>query len=192
MTDANRATAPNPFDPKALSVSLTGGEIFPVKKLLTAVPVRKPTKKEWVRAHPDEDYSITVALLDLNPGDPPYIVMPEVAAAFPGEVRRAEIVLAVNRQGTPFLWPQPAVDPDGRENQWNTSHRMAGAQAKTEWTRMVADRDLGAYQIYTPQIASSDPVWPDYTLARLLEVAFAGRLIDSEDHPVIRQLLGRA
>ena len=90
-----------------------------------------------------------------------------------------------------FLWPQPVIDPNGREIQWHTTHRMAAERAKTEWVRMTSDLGLGAYQIHIAEVANIEPVWPEYSLSKLLEVAFAGRLVDSTDHPVIRQLLGR-
>ncbi len=196
MTDAadipDNNPRPNPFDPKTLSVGRTGGEIFPVTKLLTAVPVRKPKSKEWVRSHPSPDFAVTVALLEMNPGEPPYIVTPDVAAAFHGEVNHRELRLAINQQGVIFLWPQPVIDPNGREIQWHTTHRMAAERAKTEWVRMTSDLGLGAYQIHIAEVANIEPVWPEYSLSKLLEVAFAGRLVDSTDHPVIRQLLGRA
>ena len=186
MTNTPDASPPNPFDPKTLSVGLTGGENFPVTRLLTAVPVRKPHPKEWVRSHPSPDFSVIVALLEMPDGDRPYVVTPEVAAAFREEVRQSELRLSITQQGTVFLWQQPVIDPNGREIQWHTTHRMAAERAKTEWIRMVSNRALGAYLIHIAEVANVDPVWPGYSLA------VTGRLIDSPDHPVIQQLLGRA
>jgi hypothetical protein len=192
MSNDNNRTPPNPFDPKALAVSQTGGESFGSRKILTAVPVRKPNAKEWVRSHPSDDFSVTVALLEDAEGNPPYVVAPAIAAAFRAEVRRAELRLAINRQGTVFLWRLPAADPDARENLWNTTHRIAADEAKTKWIRMVSNRNLGAYDIHEVSVDVVDPEWPDYTLEKLLEVAFAGRLIADPDHILLKQLIGRA
>jgi hypothetical protein len=55
---------------------------------------------------------------------------------------------------------------------------------------MAADMSLGAYRIYTAEGQLSDPVWPDKMLAQLLEIAFKDRVIEREDHPVVKRLRG--
>ena len=50
---------------------------------------------------------------------------------------------------------------------------------------------LKAYDVQT-SIHIPDPVWPVIDMRSLLRIAFSdGRLIDREDHPVIRQLAWR-
>jgi hypothetical protein len=44
---------PNPFDPANLRLSQSFVETAGVKKLLTTVPVRKPSAQDFVRVHPD-------------------------------------------------------------------------------------------------------------------------------------------
>jgi hypothetical protein len=192
MSKVENKSSPNPFDPKALTVSQTGGESFGSRIILKAVPVRKPKPKEWVRSHPSDKFTVPVALLDDAEGNPPYIVTPRIAAAFRAEIRRAELRFAINRQGTVFLWRVPAPDPDARENLWNTTHRIAADEARSKWIRMVSNRSLGAYDIYDNKVDFGDPEWPDYTLEKLLEVAFAGRLIEDPDHILLKQLMGLA
>ena len=36
----------------------------------------------------------------------------------------------------------------------------------------------------------SEPVWPDTQLPRLLETAFRDRVIDRDDHPIMKRLRG--
>jgi hypothetical protein len=36
----------------------------------------------------------------------------------------------------------------------------------------------------------AEPKWPDATFGKILEIAFAGRLIDKPDHPLIHRLRG--
>ena len=192
MTDTIKEAAPNPFDPKRLAMSLTGGEKFGAKKLLTIVPVRKPTLKEWVMTHSSNDYSLIVAIVEDSDGGQPYIVLPEIAAAHPGEIKQVELRLAVNRQGTLFLWKIPMVDPDGRENFWNTSHREAVEAAKNGWIRMISNRSLGAYEVHIAPAIETVPKWPEQSFQQLLEIAFKGRLIADADHILLRQLRGEA
>jgi hypothetical protein len=55
---------------------------------------------------------------------------------------------------------------------------------------MQADLALGACRIHKAEGVLPDPVWPQKTLAGLLEIAFCDRVITSPDHPVIRKLRG--
>lgn len=183
---------PNPFSPETLAIRQTGGEEFAVKKLLTVLPVRKPASKEWVRVHPADTYKVTVAIIEDADGGQPYVVSPEIAAAFPGEVKLVGLRLAVNRHAVPFLWKHPLPDLDGRENYWNSSHISALEEAETKWVRMVSSRTFGAYEIHIAEAISSEPVWPDQPLEALLELAFKARLISGPDHILLRQLRGEA
>jgi hypothetical protein len=183
---------PNPFSPENLAVRQTGGEEFAVQKLLTVLPVRKPTSKEWVRVHPATNFNVITALLEDADGGQPYIVAPEIAAAYPAEVKFAGLRLAVNRQAVPFLWKYPPPDLDGRENYWNSSHRSAIKEAEENWVRMVSSRSLGAYEIHLATGITAEPSWPDLELERLLEIAFTGRLISDPNHILIRQMRGEA
>ena len=47
---------PDPFDPANLRLSQSFVETAGVKKLLTTVPVRKPSPQDFVRVHPSPEY----------------------------------------------------------------------------------------------------------------------------------------
>jgi hypothetical protein len=89
-----------------------------------------------------------------------------------------------------FLWPVRLPQPDGRSNPWWDSAHEAAAMAQNRWVRVVADRDLGAYQILRAAATLDDPVWPDASFAELMRLAFRDRLISSPDHPALRKLMG--
>jgi hypothetical protein len=38
----------------------------------------------------------------------------------------------------------------------------------------------------------SEPEWPDKPLTEILQIAFRDRIVDSENHPVVRRLRGLA
>ena len=173
MSDPQKKLIPNPFDPKRLAVSQTGGESFGSKKLLTTLAVRKPNPKEWVWAHPLDDYFMAAAIIEDNEGGQPYIALPEIAELYPAEIRKVGLRLAVNRQGVPFLWKHPLQDPNERENFWNSSHRTAILEAQSGWIRMVSNKNMGAYDVHVAPGITSEPVWPEYPLEKLLEIAFA-------------------
>jgi hypothetical protein len=192
MSDNQNKSAANPFDPKRLAVSQTGGENFGSKKLMTTLAIRKPSPKEWVWANSSEDYFMPAALFDDGEGGLPYILVPEIAELYPSEIRYVGLRLAVNRQGVPFLWRHPLLDPNGRENAWNTSHRTAILEAQSGWIRMASNRNMGAYDVHVAPNITAEPVWPEYTLGGLLEIAFASRLISDPQHILLRQLRGEA
>ena len=50
-------TPPDPFNPDNLRLSQSFAETVGVKKLLTTVPVRKPSPQDFVRVHPDPNIS---------------------------------------------------------------------------------------------------------------------------------------
>ncbi len=185
-------SGPNPFDPKSLAVRQTGGEGFAVKKVHTVIAVRKPNPKEWVRVHPSDEYQIHVAVFEDTDNSVTYIATPDIASEFSGDFKFVELHLAVNRQGTPFLWKCPLVDPEGRDNLWNASHREALATAKDVWVKMTSNRSLGAYECQIAPNLNVEPEWPELSLTQILEIAFRGRLISERDHILLRQLRGEA
>ena len=56
---------------------------------------------------------------------------------------------------------------------------------------MAGKKDLGAYEMFKARGDLGEPEWPDKSLSELLRLAFKGdRLIDSLNHPVLRELAG--
>ena len=187
------AAPPNPFDPEKLSLKGNPAEAIGVKRALVHVPVRKPNRQEFFRVHPDAAFRNPMAILDLKAEGEIYLVTPEVAAAIPGEVKPVMLTTCINRQGVVFLWPVPMPREDGRELAWHVTAREAAARAETKWVRMVANMGAAAYDVYEAPGEIADPNWPEHTFQKLLEVAFGnGHLVDTEDHPVLKQLLGQA
>jgi hypothetical protein len=163
-----------------------------VKKLLTTVPVRKPTGQEFVRVHPDEAYRLQTAVLELKDERETYLVAPELWGELPGELKPVALFTAVNRQGVVFLWPVKLPGEDGRVDEWNRSALEAADHAATRWVRVKANMSLGAYELFEATGDLPDPQWPDSDFTTLLRTAFKVRYIDSIEHPVIRRLRGEA
>ena len=75
-------------------------------------------------------------------------------------------------------------------NPWWESALRAAQKAETEWVRVSANMQLGAYNVFAAAAELPDPTWPEITFSEVLRVAFKGRYIDSHDHAVLRQLRG--
>jgi hypothetical protein len=73
---------------------------------------------------------------------------------------------------------------------WYQSGLRAAEEAKKHWIKIVGNKDLGAYDIFAARGDLGDPQWPDLTFAELIELAFHDKLIDTMDHPVVREING--
>ena len=187
--------APDPFDLEALGLPQDFESAGVVKKILNTLPVRKPTRQEFVRVHPT--IRGVVALIEDKADRSEYIVsgkpfIKAVNEALPGEVISIVLYLTVNRQGVCFLWPVRLPDPNGRpESDWHRSQREAAVMAETTWLRVAANMSLGAYDITIAPKIKTEPAWPDIVeWKELLRTAFRARLITDFKHPLIRNLTG--
>jgi hypothetical protein len=159
------------------------------EEVLVHVPVRKPSFSEFVRVHPDPAMSIETTIF-VDPERETYFVTPGARNVLVAGVKAIQLVAAVNQRGLCFLWPLALGDGTGRRNNWHETAREAAGMGKREWVKIVSDMPSGCYRIYTAKGNLPDPVFPDKRLDELLRLAFRGRIVDSEDHPVVKQALG--
>ena len=161
------------------------------QKVLTHVPVGKPSKQKFVRVHLDKSYHFECALLKLEDDDRPYLISPDIAHTVGQDIKQVILKLAIDRQGNIFLWPVPPRQEDGNENMWNQSHREIAALAESFWVRLASNRAIGAYEPYKAQGEIPDPIWPDIPLDDILEIAFgSSHVIMDREHPALLKLWG--
>jgi hypothetical protein len=185
----NEATN-NPFDPAHLRLSQNFAETVGVKKTIITVPVRKPSRQDFVRVHPSDEYRLETAVLELKEERETYLVDPVLWPVLPGELTPKVLFTTVNRQGVLTLWPVRLPGDDGRLDDWNASALEAAEMAREGWVRVTANISLGAYEVYEATGDLPDPDWPDMSFAEILQVAFKGHYVTEVDHPVIRRLRG--
>jgi hypothetical protein len=161
-----------------------------VKKALNTVPVRKPNRQEFIRVHPDVEYRLQTALLELKEERETYLVAPELWGELANEVVPKVIFTSINRQGVVSLWPIRLPDANGRLDDWNQSALDAANLGMSEWVRVTANMSLGAYEVFAAPPGIPEPTWPEYSFTQLLNIAFRGRFIQDLDHPVLRRLRG--
>jgi len=134
-----------------------------------------------------------LAVIDLKDDDEVYAVAPGMVEALKNEVVFTTIHTVVDRHGVVSLWPIRLPPSDGsRDNSWHASARAAAENAMTQWTRIVANRQLGAYDVFTAPAGLPEPEFPaDKSMTDLLTVAFGGGyLVDSTEHPIVKKLRG--
>jgi hypothetical protein len=134
-------------------------------------------------ADPTMSLAVTI-FVDREEQDEAYFVAPAMRGLLAEDLKPVLLQLTINRKGVVFIWPLtlPSEDnPLGRS--WHESARKAAEIAKTDWIRIGADKGLGGYRVRKAEGHLSDPQWPDKTFNELLKIAFADRIILSEDRP---------
>ncbi len=190
----NKTNTPalDPFDPANLRLNQSFTETVGVKKLRLTIPVRKPSPQDFVRVHPNPEYRDNFPIIELKDEREEYIVTAGLVPELAGEFVIKTLYTAVNRQGTLFFWPVRLPPSEGKQMQWWRSAREAAELAMSDWVRVKANMNLGAYDIYKAESTISDPEWPEEGFWDLIRVAFRDHLITTIDHPVIKRLRGLA
>jgi hypothetical protein len=177
-------------DLASLRLAPNAASLVGTREVLIHVPVRNPNRHDFFRVHPDPDMSLVTAVFLDKAENECFVVTPEMREALLGETRPVLLMTTITRQGVVMIWPLRIAVDGGRRDSWAETSAEAAQLAKTKWVRMAADMSLSGYRIYEAQGQLSDPTWPDKTLNELLEIAFRDRVIDREDHPVVRKLRG--
>jgi hypothetical protein len=90
----------DPFDPASLRLDQTFTDGTAVRKLIATIPVRKPSRQDFVRVRSDPAYRLSpAAIIELKEDREVYLVTPAIAPDLVGELVAATIYTAINRQG---------------------------------------------------------------------------------------------
>ncbi|MEA3188529.1 MAG: hypothetical protein QOD99_2359 [Chthoniobacter sp.] len=157
--------------------------------IITTVRVGKPPKGAFFRVHPEPEFRLEVGVIEQGiGGSETYLIAGELYEELVSEPTFSSriLVTAVTRNGTPFMWPLRA----NADNSWTRSAHDAVQVAVEKWIRLRSNHEAGAYEVMAAINQTAAPTWPAMNFAKLVELAFRGRIIDSPDHPVLRALRG--
>lgn len=195
-TSINGSGASRPANPtdifsdlEALRLSSDEAGQIGTEEVLVHVSVRRPTVSEFVRTNPDPAMSLATSIF-VDAERETYFVAPNARTVLVAGVKPVLLLPAVNQRGLFFIWPLALGDGTGRRNAWHETAREAAELSKREWVKLVSDMPAGCYRIYRAKGKLNDPVFPEKSLEELLRLAFKGRVIDDEAHPVVKQALG--
>lgn len=166
--------------------SMTGGTTIPLK-----VTYGKLNKHRFSRVHPGNDYKFRCLVVDDKDGGDTYLAAPNMASLLGNLATPKTIRLTVDNAGTPKLIGEPDIDINARKNLWQTSLKDAIKRAESNWVRVQSNMNAGQYEIVESANDLGEPKWPKLTMEELVNDAFSGRIIDSPNHPYIRQIEGR-
>jgi hypothetical protein len=154
------------------------------------IPVRKPSRQDWVRVHPDPSYRLETCVLELKEERETYLVSQSLWSEIADDISPRVLYTAITRQGTLFVWPVRMPGNDGRTDRWSES-ALTGADLATKlWIRLSANMQSGGYDVFEAAGKIPDPVWPDIPLSDILRRAFSNAFIEDIDHPVLQKLRG--
>jgi hypothetical protein len=164
-----------------------------VETILSALPHHPLSHaKDFVRLHPDVDAYWSAELCCVNvpikgqKNDTLHLIVEDLALLFlpSAKVQRFRLALAAKPMDTFFLCHVLSRNLD---NAWNATNLQACEQARQFWTQATSRKEEGVegYKIDIARDADAFPVpkWPTQSLTSLIEVTFAGRLIDVDSHP---------
>ena len=180
------------FNLNALRLPQNFGDALGVKKMIMRVPVRKPIKTDFFRTRPGENWRIQMMVLELKVEGEVYVLTPDLWGVIPELAKPVMLHTCIDRQNNVFLVPVPLPGSDGRRNQWHQSLAEVVLMAEGKWVRISANMRIGGYDVLVAEANLAEPEWPEILFSELIEIAFRGRIIDTLEHPVIRQLLGVA
>ena len=154
------------------------------------IPVRKPSRQDWVRVQPDPSYRLETCVLELKEERETYLVSQSLWSEIADDISPRVLYTAITRQGTLFVWPVRMPGNDGRTDRWSES-ALTGADLATKlWIRLSANMQAGGYDVFEAAGKIPDPVWPDIPLSDILRRAFSNAFIEDIDHPVLQKLRG--
>ena len=171
-----------------------------VETLPTPPPVHNmAAAKDFVRLHPDAEayWSDELCFVSVpikgQKQNSLHLIDEDLALRFleSGEILRRRLALASKPNDVFFLCEVPTQNLD---NIWNITNVEGCEKAKTLWTKMTSRKSEGAegYKITSARDPDSfsNPSWPTQSLGELIARAFAGRTIETEDHPALLRKIG--
>jgi hypothetical protein len=133
---------------------------------------------------------VTVDVVDWKDEGILYLVRQAALPYLIEQTKRVILYLGLLRSGTPFLFPVPQPDSNGKWNSWHRSAAEAVTKAKENWVRMQPDKPSNGYILFVAEGKIPDPEWPDMTMMDYLALAFKEQMITDENHPFIKSLKG--
>jgi hypothetical protein len=174
-------------------------DVANVDTLQTGLSVSNMSQaKDFVRLHPGEDYwspELCFVMVPIKGSKRECLHLIEEDLAMRnlpiGKILRFRLALASKPDDVFFLCRIPTRN---LENSWNRDSIAGCEQAKTRWTEATSRGEEGVdgyrLRVARDPDAFPEPKWPEQSLNDLIDRAFAGRVISSEDRPALLRLIG--
>jgi len=154
---------------------------------------------DFVRLHEDEDayWSDELCFVSVpvigDKHDQLHLIDDEIAVRYlpAKKIRRFRLALATKPYDALFLCQVPSVNLD---NSWNSTAVKACIQAKSHWVQVSSRKGENVEGYKCDKAMDVDafppPQWTSASLDDLIELAFHGAMIETDDHPGLRRVIG--
>jgi len=166
--------------------SASGGTVLPLKATYGRL-----NKHRFCRVHPGDEYKFRCLVVDDKDSGETYLAAPNMISQLGNLATPKTIRLAVDNAGTPKLIGEPDVEQTARKNLWHLSLKEGIKLGESKWVRIQANMNAAQYEIIDSANDLGEPRWPNQSMEEMINDAFSGRIINSPDHPYIRQIQGR-
>jgi hypothetical protein len=185
-----QANTSSPFDDMVALRKSNKAAFEGEREGVVAVTLDRPKKELFVRFHEDEAYYLPAYLwAESDDSRAMYYITNTLwdLEDLQGGLRAKILAAWLGADGSLGIWPVPAASSAGT---WYDSGQEILAIGRKEWVRIQADNSPGQkrYRYFRPKNAIPDQTWPDISLGELLKRAFGTRVVENEDHPLIRRL----
>jgi hypothetical protein len=160
------------------------------------ITVGRPSSNCYFRVHPDASMQLPGSVIIGDHGKEDfYYVAPRMLNDRVLLPRLRQVTIAATYTwpgGTIGLWPVPTPE-ESRIACWKTC-RVAFSMAQTQWVQLIWNDSRRDYDLCIAEGISTEPIWPaDLNLTALLKLGFGPeRILDTAEHPYVRQLRGLA
>jgi hypothetical protein len=170
-------------------VAIAPAEQVGQQRIVTRVPIEKPGKQVFFRAHPTD--MVETYIIEDKENREIYYVLPEMRDEIVAQGLHRPVLLArvITKQAVNMLWPI-VLSVDGKSNSWHETAHEARHLAEKNWIRIVPNMALRGYDVFKSRAPVDEPDWSTMTFQEILEVAFRNRIISNFDHPVLKHWLG--
>jgi hypothetical protein len=154
---------------------------------------------DFVRLHPDEEayWSDELCFVSVpiagEKKDLLHLIEEEIAVRYlpSKKIKRFRLALACKPYDAFFLCQVPSVNLD---NDWNGTAVKACRQAKSHWVQASSRKGEGVDGYKCEKAVDADafpePKWLKPSLEYLIELSFQGAIIETDDHPGLRRVIG--
>ncbi len=191
VKEAKATSLTRQLTPDALKLDVAHHQLAVNASEQSMIPLGAPNKQLFFRVA--SALSMLVCLLDWKADGFSYLLTQTVQRAISeADVKFVKLYVWVDRRDNVGVWAVGVPYSDGTNyDAWKSGHKVC-ERAKTEWVKKRWNRQMGVYDIVTlhPSVEAPKPNFPELTMEEVVERVFEGRIIDSVDHPIIRELQG--
>jgi len=158
------------------------------EEVLGVPRVKRPPNTQFFRCRKDLAGNMNVLDMETDGERVTYLVAPRVAKQLADETAiKAKVGrVCLTREGGLYLWLRSL----GGSDTWSQSAARVTDRAENEWARATSSKSLSEYKCVIATGIDDEPNWPKESFIEILQAAFEGKVIDSLDHPAVKQLQG--